>query len=134
MAQSSKTKTHVAELIYRSELARAKLSSSHAELKHKLDVPARIKESFLSTPVKWMGGFLLAGLAANFIFRSKKHKPTLMPVERKMQKSRGLISSLLFLCFSMLKPVAKMYALKIFKSYLGNRFEQGAIKFKNGRI
>ena len=66
-------------LIRRAEAARRQLSAEYAAIRHRLDVPARVKDSLRNNPLGWVGGSLAAGLAAS----------TLLSPEQKQQIYEG---------------------------------------------
>jgi hypothetical protein len=62
----------VDELLRRSQAARARLSVDIAQLKHRVDLPGRLKESLNRSPTSWIGGGLAAGLLASLTLRRPK--------------------------------------------------------------
>jgi hypothetical protein len=124
MAQSTEKNKRLAELVMQGEVSRLKLSEAHAQLKRTLDLPGRVKSSVKDEPAKWLGGSLVAGLAASFLFRSRKKK--LSAHLKAVKKERSFFFGLITLLFTLSKPVAKIYASKILKDYLTRRFVNGA--------
>ena len=61
-----------AELIRRSQAARERLGVDLADLRHRFDVPSRIRHSLDSHPIGWIGGGLAAGLLASLALRRPK--------------------------------------------------------------
>jgi hypothetical protein len=122
MAQQSEKQVNLAELVLRSEAARLRLGEAHAALRHKLDVPARLKDSLKAAPTKWIGGSVVAGIAASLLLRPKKKKPAQL---KKAGKPRGFLFGLVVLAFTMVKPVAKIYATKLVKDYLKSQLRSG---------
>ncbi len=123
MAQPTQKPIEITELIRRSEAARAQLGASHAALKRKLDVPARIRDSVVAEPTKWVGGSLAVGFMAKFLFRKKK--PDSTKRIKKVKKQRNFFLGLLALGMTVAKPVARIYATKLIKDYFRNRLEAG---------
>jgi hypothetical protein len=72
-------------LLRRSETARRRLAYDIGELKHRVDVPARLKESLQMNPSRWLGGSLVAGLVSSFMLR--RRKPRAAPLEKKVQRA-----------------------------------------------
>ncbi|NJR41639.1 MAG: hypothetical protein HC767_02195 [Akkermansiaceae bacterium] len=68
----------IQRLIKLSESARVCLSREANLLKHRLDVPARLRSSLKENPTGWLFGSLGSGLVASLFFRRKA-----LPVERK---------------------------------------------------
>lgn len=111
------------ELVHRSEAARLRLTESHANLKHKLDLPSRARESVMEQPAKWLGGSLAAGFMGSFLFRKRKPAPARV---KELKRQRGFLLGLLSLALAMGKPLAKVYATKLVKDYLTGRIAAGA--------
>ncbi|MFM2197827.1 MAG: hypothetical protein RLZZ505_1259 [Verrucomicrobiota bacterium] len=124
MAYPTEKSKRLADLVKQGENSRLVLSDAHARLRHTLDVPSRIKSSITGAPAKWLGGSLVAGLAASLLFRSGKKKTPAQIVTVK--KERGFLLGLLALAFTLVKPAAKIYATKLLKDYLSRRFMDGA--------
>lgn len=127
MAIVRKTGTDIQELIERSAAARATLAVAKVELKQKLDVAGRVKESLSSKPAKLLGGTLVAGFLAKKMFFGKPKRPESKKSEKiqHLKKERGMLMGLFLLVVGLAKPVAKMYAGKLLKNYLENRFDSG---------
>ena len=114
MAKSTQKTLELAELIRRSEAARVQIGHAHLQLKKKLDIPLRLRDSLKSSPMKWLGGSLGVGFLGSFLFRSKRpevrHEPE--------KKHRGWFIGLLMMLFALVKPSLKIYATKLLKDYL----------------
>jgi len=123
MAQSSATSKRLAELVKNSEASRLVLFDIHAGLMHAVELPARLKSAMFSSPVKWLGGSMLAGLVASLLFRSGKMNATSRLTTAK--KEHGIMLGLLSLAFSLSKPALKVYATKLLKDYLARRLTAG---------
>lgn len=100
------------------------LTGAHARLRHSLDLPSRIKAAITGAPAKWLGGALIAGFGASFLFRPDKKKSTAKVAAVK--KERGFLLGLLALGFTLFKPAVKIYATKLLKDYLSRRLMTGA--------
>lgn len=107
----------LAELVRASEASRLRLTETHARVSHALDFPSRLKGSLLEKPAKWLGGSLAAGIAAGFLFKKTRRA--------EPRKHRGPVSSLFTLAFTMGKPFAKAYVLKLLKDYVQARLTEG---------
>jgi hypothetical protein len=114
MAKPTQKSQELAELIRRSEIARVQIGQAHLELKRKLEVPLRIRDSLKSSPLKWLGGSLGLGFVGSFLFKSRRKESIPMPEI----KPRGFISGLLMMIFTLVKPSIKVYATKLLTDYL----------------
>lgn len=92
-------------LINRIAASRGAVGRDVAILRHRLDVPARMKESVMSKPLAWFGGSLGAGLVASFLFRGRKPKPQAEKVVR-----RSLWSLALGGAFTLARPALQAWA------------------------
>lgn len=120
MAQQTDKQKQLAGLILQAEASRLALTEAQARLRHRLDLPARIKSTVASSPSKWLGGALFAGLATSFLFRSRKRKE--VDIEKKAKRPQGFVFGLLSFLFNLAKPSLKIYATKLLKDYLAGRF------------
>lgn len=125
MAHLSATSKRLAELVKNSEASRLVLSDAHAGLMHAVDLPARLKSTMFSSPAKWLGGSMVAGLVVSLLFRSGKMDATSRNTTAK--KERGIMLGLLSLAFSLSKPALKVYATKLLRDYLARRLAAGQI-------
>lgn len=114
MARELPVSEEIQRLIRSSETARAVLGSEIRDLKHRLDVPARVRGSLKSNPTTWIGGSVLAGLAGSLLFRRK--------AKRESPKKKGLLGILLTLAIAGLRPFVKVWLAGQLKSYIGSRF------------
>jgi hypothetical protein len=117
MAKPTQQSLELAELILRSEAARIQIGHAHLQLKKKLDVPLRIRDSLKSSPLKWLGGAMGAGLLGSMLFRPRRPEIRLEPEK----KHRGWFVGLLMMLFALMKPTLKMYATNLIKDYLQNQ-------------
>jgi hypothetical protein len=103
MAAESERQTEA--LIGRLAASRNALGHDLAILRHRLDVPARVKESVMSKPIAWFGGSLGAGLVASFLLKGRKSKPKPEKVMR-----RSLWSLALGGAFTLARPALQAWA------------------------
>jgi len=103
MASESERQTEA--LIARLSASRANLGRDVAILRHRLDVPARVKESVMSKPLAWFGGSLGAGLVASFLLKGRKSPPKQEQVVR-----RSLWSLALGGLFTLARPALQTWA------------------------
>lgn len=115
MARELPVSEEIQRLIRSSETARSVLGSEIRDLKHRLDVPARVRSSLKSNPTTWIGGSVLAGLAGSLLFRrkSKREKPV---------KKKGLLGAIIALAIAGLRPFVKVWIANQLKSYIGGKF------------
>ena len=90
----------IQRLIRLSEASRACLESEVVALKHRLDVPSRIRGSLNNHPSAWLFGSVASGLAASLIFRRR-------PAATK--KRRGISGALIGLTLTAARPLAKVW-------------------------
>ena len=95
------------ELVARLSASRTALGQDLAVLRHRLDVPARVKESVMSKPLAWFGGSLGAGLVASFLLKGRKPKP---PKTEKVVR-RSLWSLALGGAFTLARPALQTWAM-----------------------
>lgn len=124
MAKSTQKTIEIAELIRQSEASRAVLAKAHANYKHKLDVPSRLRESLKKEPMKWVGGSLVIGFVASLFFKSRRKQPEKVAV-KNAKKDRNFFLGLLTLGLALAKPAAKVYATKLVKDYLSEKLGSG---------
>lgn len=105
-------------LIRLSENARSCLGAEVISLKHRLDVPSRLRSSLKSHPTGWLFGSVASGLAASLLFRRKPARPE--------KKPRGLPVTLLGLALTVLRPMAKVWLTGQVKSYLTGKIQHQA--------
>jgi hypothetical protein len=103
MAPQSQGQTEA--LIARIAASRVALAADLAEVRRRLDVPARVKDSILSMPLAWFGGSLGAGFLASALLK-KKHVP---PTEKA---KRGFLAVLIGGLFTLVRPALQNWALQ----------------------
>ena len=116
MAREIPISQEIQRLIQKSEAARGVLGSEIRELKHKLDVPGRIKDSLRSHPTGWLGGSVVAGMATSLLFRRKPKR------EKAEVKKKTLLGFLLTLAIAGLRPFVKVWLAGQLKGYLAAKF------------
>lgn len=117
--------TEARRLIEQSAAARACLGCEIRALKHRLDVPARVRDSLKKNPRNWLFGSLGTGLAISLLFRGKKTsvKPS--------KKARSLPIAMLGLTLTAVRPLAKVWLTDLLKKYLtGELALPGALRKK----
>lgn len=97
-----------AALIERLERSRARLGGHLVDLRHALDVPARVKHSIRTKPFAWFGGSLGIGLVASRLLR----RP------RKPAPRRGFGALIAAAALALLKPFLR----SVITSELQRRF------------
>ena len=116
MARKSQKALEFAELVRKNEAARLKLGAAHRDLRHKLDVPSRVKESIKSQPQKWLGASVVAGFVGSLLIKSKRGKE-----KRKLAaagKRKRLFPAPVSMLLTLLKPAIKIYVAKILKDFV----------------
>ena len=93
-------------LIARLAASRRAVGHDLAVLRHRLDVPARIKESVMSKPLAWFGGSLGAGLVASSMLKGRKSRP-----KREKVVRRSLWSLALGGAFTLVRPALQTWAM-----------------------
>lgn len=91
----------IQRLIRLSEASRSYLDAEATALKHRLDVPARIRGSLAQHPTSWVFGSLASGLAASLMFRRKP--------AAAVKKRRGIPGVLLGLTLTAARPLVKVW-------------------------
>ena len=116
--------TEVERLIQRAAASRAALSEHLLALRHRANIPTRLKENILSHRSLWFGGSALAGLAATSLLRStlgifRKKSPT-PPTNTTpaAHRRKGLASMALTLAFTLAKPAIKSFLITAIKKRL----------------
>ncbi|MFD0895851.1 hypothetical protein KBB96_07880 [Luteolibacter ambystomatis] len=121
MVQKPVISPEIEALLKRSETARRRLAYDLAVLKHRVDVPARVKESLQTHPTGWLGGSLVTGLIASLALRRRKPKKT---TEEKVRKA-GLAGLLLTAGGALARPVVKSLVTGYLQRTLAGRLGQG---------
>jgi hypothetical protein len=95
-------------LIARLSASRTALGADLAGLRHRLDVPARVKDSILSKPLAWFGGSLGVGLVASLLLRGRKPAAR---ASKETKARRGLWSLALGGAFTLARPALQSWAM-----------------------
>jgi hypothetical protein len=125
MASNVPIPREIQRLIQTGNTARNVLGSEIRAFKHKLDVPARVKESLTSHPTGWLGGSLVAGMAGSLLFRRKAKREKL-----KKKTFWGFVLSLVIASF---RPLIKVWLAGQLKNYVTAKFEQDEIPSRPNR-
>lgn len=99
----------IQRLIRLSEASRTYLDAEATTLKHRLDVPARIRGSLAQHPTSWVFGSLASGLAASLIFRRKP---------AAVKKPKGIPSVLMGLTLTAARPLLKVWLANQAKQWI----------------
>ena len=114
----------VERLIQRAAASRAALSDHFVTLRHRADIPARIKENIKSHRALWFGGSALVGIATTSLVRNAlgifRRKPPITaactaPIH---QKRKGLTGMALTLALALAKPAIKSFVITALKKRL----------------
>lgn len=101
--------------------ARGLLACEVVVLKHRLDLPARIRGSLKRNPASWLLGSLGAGLVASlFFFRRRRAVSS--------KKHRSFPLTLLGLALTALRPFAKVWAADQIKNYLAGQIRGNSFR------
>ena len=120
MAQSTYHAARLTELTQQAAASRLVISQGYVQLRNRLDVSARIKDSIERHPTKWVSGTLAAGLFVSRFFRTGKKAARV--VAATSGSSHGLLFRSATMVFSLSKPFLKTYALKLLQDYLRQRY------------
>jgi hypothetical protein len=101
----------IQRLIRLSQASRSFLGNEALSLKHRLDVPARLRDSLKSHPSTWLFGSLASGLAASLIFRRR-------PASDK--KRKGIPATLMGLTLTAARPLAKVWLTDQLKHWIAS--------------
>ena len=94
--------------------SRVAVAGELAALRHRLDVPARVKESVLSKPLPWLGGSLGAGFVASIFLKRRRRSSRAEKVEKVAKKAWW--SVLLGGAFTLARPALQNWALREFQA------------------
>jgi len=117
MDRNSPTHEERQRLIRLAAAARCRLTGEVAALRHRLDIPSRIRSSLKGHPVTWLAGSLASGIAASFLFRRKP---------QSTKKRRSLSAILLDLTLTAARPMVKLWLGDQFKLWLARLASQAA--------
>jgi hypothetical protein len=112
MASPSEEQTSL--LIERLAASRDSLGRELLDLRRRLDVPARVKDSIVSKPMAWFGGSLGVGLLASLVLK----RPRASAAPRPERPRRGWMGLLLGGAVTLARPALQSWALR----ELQNRF------------
>jgi hypothetical protein len=94
--------------------SRVAVASELANLRYRLDVPSRVKESVLSKPLAWLGGSLGAGFVASIFLKRRHRRPRTEKAEKSAKKAWW--SVLLGGAFTLARPALQNWALREFQA------------------
>lgn len=97
-------------MIERIAASRAALGDNLLDLRHRLDVPARVKDSLVSKPLVWFGGSLGVGLLASLAFKRPRAAP------RAERPRRGWMGLILGGAMTLARPALQSWALREIQS------------------
>lgn len=117
MAREIPVSEEIRKLIRTSEAARAVLGTEIRGLKHKLDVPSRLRDSLKNHPSGWLGGSLVTGMIGSLMFRRKAKR------EKAAAKKKGLLGVLLTLALAAARPALKVWLAGRLKDFIGSKFD-----------
>ena len=96
--------------------SRVAVAGELATLRHRLNVPARVKESVLSKPLAWLGGSLGAGFLASIVLkRRRRHRHSRAEKAEKSAK-KAWWTVLLGGAVTLARPALQSWALREFQS------------------
>jgi len=107
-------KPEIQALIARSHAARQQLGSAAADLRAKLDAPARVRESMRSHPTRWLAGATATGLIATRLLLRR-------PRAKSAKKPRSILFFLIKIATNAAMPAMKIWLLAQIKAYLSRR-------------
>lgn len=112
MDRESPEQQEIRRLIRLGEAARSRLGDEIVLLRHRLDVPARLKDSLRTHPAGWLLGSLTSGLVASLVFRRRPAAP---------KKRRGIPATVLGLTLTAARPLAKVWLADQVKRWVANK-------------
>jgi hypothetical protein len=116
MAQELSEEQEIQNLIRQAQSARICITGEVADLKAKLDVPARLKNSLRIHPSGWLFGSLASGFIGSLLLRGRKSSSP-----KRARKKGGLLLSLLGLALTAIRPLAKVWLKDQVKNYLSGQ-------------
>lgn len=99
----------IQRLIQLSAAARSCLQGEATTLRHRLDIPSRVRSSLMDHPAGWILASLASGLAASFLLRRKPPTTT---------KRRAIPGILLGLTLTAARPLVKIWLADQLKHWL----------------
>ncbi len=111
MAQDSANAARIKALCQRSECARSVLSEQIGILRHRANLPARLRASVATSPYAWFGGSLAAGLCSFLLFRRKSPY-------REAPRRKSMFVCLLAAVATAAKPLVQAWLVGELKSRL----------------
>lgn len=108
MDRKSHQKQEIQRLIDLGNAARNRLQADISALQHRLDVPARFRESLAKHPTGWMAGSLVSGIATSLFLRRKP---------AAISKFRLFPTSLVALTLTAARPLLKVWLVGQLKQW-----------------
>jgi hypothetical protein len=97
-------KAEIKALIERNDAAREAIAIHWHKLRHRADIPARLRDSIRSNRTWWFAGSAVFGLLATSLFRKKAPVPAPSRTTRK-----GLLGLAVTTAFAFAKPALKTW-------------------------
>lgn len=116
MAQELSEDQKIQNLIRQAQSARVCITREVADLKAKLDVPARLKNSLRIHPTGWLVGSLTSGFIGSLLLRGRRSSSA-----KRTRRTGGLLFSLLGLALTAVRPLAKVWLKDQVKNYLSGK-------------
>jgi hypothetical protein len=102
MDRKHSEQAQVERLIRLSAASRGRLGVEVAAIKHRFDIPSRIRGALSAHPTTWLFGSMASGMAASLFFRRR-------PAAKSKLPGGGIFGTLLGLVLTAAKPVAKVW-------------------------
>jgi hypothetical protein len=120
-ANSQNAENQIESLVLRADAARNALGDNLLTLRHKADVPSRIKEKIRSHPILVFGSTALGGLilARLFFRKSPRPAPPTPPTPR-----RGIKNMLFQVLCDSAKPAIQAWLIQQVKKSLSDRIQK----------
>lgn len=90
------------ELSRQLELSRSQLGHAAIRLRHRLDVPQRVRSSVRRNPGGWFAGSLAVGLVASLAGRRRRHRLA-GPAPHRRWSLSGLLAAVVSLLWAMIR-------------------------------
>ena len=128
MAANIPNEQEIQRLIRQADSARSCLKAEYLELRQRLDVPARLRQSLKFHAGGWLAGALASGAATGFLLRGGKRRR-----DGSSKKRGGIFMAGLGLILTALRPFAKVWLTDRVKTHLLGR-ANGYLTMKTGPV